>query len=143
MSKKRIEINNKSIFRTVGLYAQRVRHLEVGLNINKGISFETVKKLAGALKLKSSIFSEFVGYGNRSSTSKLGNLVRSRRKEFGMSGTEFSKKLCVSRQRVSQIELGLFSDNVTDRTLRRLAKTLKLDVKILKRARSSKKSNLS
>ena len=65
----------------------------------------------------------------------LGGMIRSRRKKLAMNGSQLAKKLGVSRQFVSQVELGLCLLTSSNQMVKQLAKVLKLDANKLRIAR--------
>ena len=96
--------------------------------------------LAKALELEPSAFFKFVGFVKKETTSKLGSVVRERRKELGLSQVELAKRLGVSRQVVSQIELGKCCLSLEGgRMIERLAGALGLDVEVLQAVRPKRR----
>lgn len=116
---------------------QRAKDLE-GRHSPSLVNYDTAKRLATALNLEISAFAEFVGVNAKLTDSELGRKVRNRRRELGMSSTQLAQKLGVSRQLISQIELGQCSLN-NNVTLEGLAHTLELDVSELRAIRPKRK----
>jgi len=92
------------------------------------IHYEFLKPLAVVLKLDSSVLSRFVGNTRKQTKSELGQLVRSRRKELGLSLSGLADKMNVSRQFVNQIEFGQARLSTNDEMVARLAQALEIDV---------------
>lgn len=109
-----------------GLTLKQAKILE--LRKNPGLHHKLVKPLAHALGLEPSILTKFVGLNRKPTNNELGRLIRTRRQELVMSGDQLAEKLGVSRQRVSQIELGQCRLCKDDDMIERLAKVLILEV---------------
>ncbi len=101
-----------------------------------GVLERTVPRLARALELPPATLEEFVTQPKeKPAASGTGELVRSRRKELGLSQRGLARKLRLSWQEISNIELGkvrLSSDGVH---LTKLARALKLDMATLEAVR--------
>jgi len=108
------------------LTLRQAKYLEV--RKNPSLRYHLVKPLAKTLKLDVSVFAPFLGHFNKPTSSKLGALIRQRRKELGMSIVELAKKLKVTRQFVDQVEFGQTSLSNNDELVKRLADVLKMDV---------------
>lgn len=137
--RKELGLTLADFAKRMGITLQRARRLEI--RKSPRIRYGLIKLLASTLNLDLSAFAQFVGTTRKQTTSKLGQLVRTRRKELGMSIRELAKKLHVSYQFVSQIELGQCSLSKSDDMIKRLAQVLKLDVNKLKAVRPAKRQN--
>ncbi|TSC53969.1 MAG: hypothetical protein LiPW31_271 [Microgenomates group bacterium LiPW_31] len=105
----------------------------------RSIGYGTLKSLAKVLQLETASLSKFLAAIRKQTNSRLGQLVRSRRRELGLSTIELAKELRVSRQLVTQIELGQCPLNRNDVMIGRLAKVLKLDVTELQAVRPKRR----
>jgi transcriptional regulator with XRE-family HTH domain len=104
------------------------------------IRYGSLKPLAKALELEPSVLVPFVGRTNgKESKSELGNLVRNRRRELGMSTRQLADKLDVSEQFISQIELGQCRLSEGDERIAKLAHVLELDATKLEAVRPKRK----
>jgi len=106
---------------------------------NPTIGYGLARRLASALDLDVSVFAPFVVKERKQTTSMLGQLVRSRRKELGLSGRALAQKLGVTHQQVNHIELGKCSLCENDAMIQRLAEALGLDVSRLQAVRPVRK----
>ncbi len=114
---------------------------KIGRSIHEAERLETtalyimprfVKRLAKALKLNPSNLTSFVGPSTVPQT-ELGQIIRLRRKELGMSVVDLAEKMGKTHQHMSHIELGkipLCSDK-SDQLIQQLARVLKLDPECL------------
>jgi len=116
---------------------QKAKRMEVRRSTT--IRYASLKPLADALELDSSTLSRFVGTTRRETKSELGQLIRTRRKELGMSIKRLAKKLNVSQQFINQIEFGKCNLSKGDETIVKIAQALELDVNKLKAVRPEKK----
>lgn len=110
------------------------------------IRCKLVKPLASALDLKPTTLAKFAGITRKQNKSELGQLVRTRRKELGISAGALAEKLDVSRQFVNQIELGRCRLSNNDDMIARLAKILELDrneLEAVRLTRRQKRTSLS
>lgn len=107
----------------------RAKNLEIGNN--DGISYDFLNQLAEALELELSALSQFVGTRAKRTNGGLGELIRARRKELGLSITQLGKKLQRTRQLISQIELGHSKLSRSRVFVERLAEVLNLEVTML------------
>ena len=93
------------------------------------IHLANARKLAKVLKCKVSLLMPYVGARpQKSSDSKLGQLIRTQRKEQELSSAELAYKLKVTRSYLGLLELGRFIPSRSSKILERLAKILKLDL---------------
>lgn len=120
----------------LGITPQQAKKLEMK---NPTLRYALVKPLASALKLDVSILVKFVGTTRKESKSKLGQLIRTRRKELGISTASLAEKLGVSPQFVNQIEFGQCRLSENDEMIVRLAQILELDVNKLKAVRPTRR----
>lgn len=127
----------ESFAKKMKMTPQRARHLEI--RKNPSIRYNTLNPLAKVLDLDPVILSKFVGTTRKESTSELGNLVRSRRKELGMSIGDLAEKLDVSRQFANQIEFGQARLSTNDEMIVKLAEVLQLDVEKLEAVRPERR----
>lgn len=121
----------------MGLSEKQTKGLEASKALT--IRYTLIHSLANALSLDLSVLAPFVGRHEKETGSELGKLIRLRRKTLGISSTELARKLGVSRQLVSQIELGQSPLNKGDRMLKKIAQVLELEVSELQAVRSKKK----
>lgn len=117
----------------MGMTPQQAKHLEV--KKNPGICYGLSKPLASALELDPSVIAQFAGNIRKQTNSKLGQLIRARRKELGMSLNVLAEKLNVSRQFVNQIEFGQNCLSESDERIEQLAQVLEVDVNELQAVR--------
>jgi len=120
---------------------QQAKKLEV--RKNPTIRYELVSPLVSALDLEPSVFGKFAGTTQKQSKSELGQLVRTRRKELGISTGALAEKLDVSRQFVNQIEFGQCRLSENDDMIVRLAQILELDVNELEAVRPTRRLKMS
>lgn len=99
------------------------------------LRYSLVKSLENALNLDSSVFTQFISKTQKPTKSKLGQLIRRRRKELGMSLQTLAKKLKVSKQLVNQIEFGQCRLIKNNDMIAQLAQILELDINELKAIR--------
>ena len=116
---------------------QQAKHLE--LRKNPTIRYNLIGPLAVQLRLELSVLSKFAGRTQRETVSKLGKVIRLRRRDLAMSIDALAKKLKVTRQFVDQIELGQCCLSADNRRIAQLATILKLDVKELEAVRLKRK----
>jgi len=122
------------IFATrMGMNRWEARRLEVQKGLLR-MSYIRARRLAKTLNLDVSVFSSFIGYDTTPIESNMGNLVRTHRKELAMSEKELAKKLGVTRQYVSQIELGLCPLR-KNKVITRITRVLKIDPALLEAVR--------
>ena len=76
---------------------------------NHGTTYVAMRPVVNVLNLKPEVFSSFLGINGKQPTTDFGRKVRNRRKELLISLAELAKKLAVSKQFMSQIELGKVS----------------------------------
>lgn len=98
-----------------------------GTNIN----LRYLGKWAKALQCDLALLKPFVGFGGRrlkKSESQLGRFIRSKREECELTQAQLAGKLAISRQHMSQIELGQSSLIQSPQRLKGLAKILGLDL---------------
>lgn len=107
----------------------------------RGLSHHQIKLLAKALDLEPSALMNYVYVGKagrktKATGSKLGQLIRTRRNELELSQSQLAQKLQISRQFMSQIELGLcpLNKNGSSVMVEQLAQALKLDLAKLQAA---------
>lgn len=110
----------------LGISLAQAKKLEV--RTSSSIRKNQVNNLAKVLKLPVSSFSKFVGFEKKASTSELGKLVRSRRKQLMMTIAELATKLGVSPQFVTQIEMGKCNLTTDTKRLKQLSEVLRLDI---------------
>lgn len=101
--------------------------------------YKTLGLLAKALNLNPSDLSKFSIKTRKETTNKLGELVRARRIELGLSNQEFAERMGVTRQFVNLIELGRVGLSRNNERINKIAKTLKLDESKLKTVRPKRK----
>lgn len=116
---------------------KRARLLEI--RKSPSVRYDTLKPLATALELDPSVISRFVGITHKQTKSEMGQLIRSRRKELGLSLKGLAGKLDVSRQFVSQIEFGQCRLSTNDDIIVKLSDILKLDVAELEAVRPKRR----
>jgi transcriptional regulator with XRE-family HTH domain len=117
--------------------SQKAKLME--LSKSPTIKYDRLQPLASALDLESSSLSRFVGMTRKETTSELGQLVRDRRKELGMSIRKLADRLNVTYQFVSQIELGQCRVSKNDELIGKLAQALELDVAELEAVRPERR----
>lgn len=107
------------------------------LEISKSstIRYKRAQLLAKALEIDLSVLGPFMGYARKDTGSNLGQLVRTRRKELGMSAAALAEKLDVTYQYVSYIESGRCHMSESDERVTQLARVLKLEIGQLKSVR--------
>lgn len=115
---------------------QRAKRLEV--RKSPYFRYNLLNPLAKVLNLDPAVLSKFVGTTQKETKSELGQLVRSRRKELGLSVRGLAQKMDTSGQYVNQIEFGQarLSD---DDTIVRLAQALELDAGKLEAVRPERR----
>jgi len=116
---------------------QQAKTLEV--RKNPTIRYQLVQLLASVLDLEPTTLAKFAGTTRKQSKSELGQLVRTRRKELGISTGSLAEKLDVSRQFVNQIEFGQCRLSKNDDMIARLAQILELDVNELEAVRPTRR----
>ena len=121
----------------LGIPLEKAKKLEVGTQ--QTIHYEKAMTVARALNLKPSKLAKFMGANQKASESDLGQLIRTRRKALGMSPKALAEQLEVSRQFVSQVELGRSSLSESGDMIARLAQVLQLDVEELEAVRPRRK----
>ncbi len=102
---------------------------------NLSIRHSLVQPLATTLDLDHSVLGKFAGITRKETVSKLGQLIRSRRKELGMNLDVLAEKLNVSPQFVSKIEFGQCRLSESGDRIAQLAQILELDVNKLEALR--------
>jgi transcriptional regulator with XRE-family HTH domain len=107
--------------------------------VRKSIGYNQVNLLAKVLNIETSVLAKFTVTTRKESRSELGQLVRSRRKERGLSGQMLAERLKVSRQLVTQIELGQCPLSNNPDMIARLAQILEIDVNRLEAAKPERK----
>ncbi len=127
----------ESFARRIKLTYERAKYLE--LKKRSSLRYALVGPLAHALNLDSSNFAPFLGPTKKRTASKLGGLVRVRRKELGMSLSHLAEKLNVSRQFVNQIEFEQSSLSNSDDVIQKLAEALELNIGELEAVRPIRK----
>ena len=115
------------------LTPKQAKHLEISKS--PSLRYPLAEPLAKTLKLDVSAFAKFVGREGKVTGSKLGQLVRLRRKELAISLGELAKKLGVSRQFVDQIESGQCRLSTNNEMIEQLAEVLELDINQLNAVR--------
>lgn len=139
--REELGLTPRQLAKRVKRHPSQIYNLEGGQT--KSLYRSTAKNLAQALRLKMAVFKDFLfpplGQNERETASRLGGLIRSSRKELGFTQEELAQKLGVSKQYISQVEIGQRPLNEGDFTLERLAKTLKLDLTVLRASRPLRK----
>lgn len=122
----------------MGMTVEQAMELET--QERASIPFAMVKPLMKVLALDSSVWMSFVGSRRlKESKSALGQLVRNRRKELGMTQQELADCLKVKCQSISLIELGKISLTFSTARIKQLAEVLKTDVGILQGVREARR----
>ncbi len=98
--------------------------------IKDSFSYGLMKPLAKALGLEPSALTNYVGKSLKTTESKLGQLIRARRKELGISQIQLAERLRVSKQFMSQVELGHCSLNKNRVMVEQLSEALKCHVPV-------------
>jgi len=114
---------------------QSIYSLERQHGINPG----TLPRLARALELAPSALEGFTSLRGKPAGSSMGELVRSRRKELGLSQRRLAKKLRLTTQEISLIELGKVRLSSDGADLAKLAVALKLNVATLEAVKPKRK----
>lgn len=139
--KTRVEqlgITNTELARRLHITSYAVRQLLYGRQ--RGTTYQKLRVFAQALEVEVSSLGRFVGSrGAKVTHSVLGQLVRDRRKELGLSIGGLATKLGVSKQFVCQIELGRVGLSSSDSVLEGLAKSLELDMAVLHAVRPQRR----
>ena len=131
--RKRLGLTLKEFAKFSGINYPVIRILENG--IRDSFSYRLIKPLAKALALEPSVLSKYVGRKMKATDSKLGQLIRTRRKELAFNQIQLAEKLQITRQFLSQIELGKCPLSQNDIMIELLAKVLELDILELQKAR--------
>lgn len=135
--RKELGLSLSAFAEKMGMTQKQVIYLEMR-NV-QSICFRFVIPLATALNLDPSVFRAFTSRNDeKEPIGELGRTIRSRRKDLGISGEELAKKMGVSRQLVSQIELGQYGLR-NDKRIKQLAQILGLDENELKTVRPKRK----
>ena len=113
----------------LGITPKEARRFE--MRSQPSIRHNLLKPLARILNMEPSAISKFAGYKQRQTKSELGNIVRMRRRELGMSMNKLAGLLGVKHQYVYQIEFGLSPLNRNGEMVKRLAQFLEIDVDVL------------
>lgn len=121
----------------LGITPQQAKALEV--RKSPTIRYKLVKPLVSVLELDPSNLAKFAGITRKQSKSELGQLVRTRRKELGMSIGVLAEKLDVSKQFVNQIEFGQCRLSENDEMIAQLAQILELNVNELEAVRPTRR----
>ncbi len=116
---------------------EKVETLEI--RYRPTICYALIKPLANALRLDISVLARFGSRNQKQTKSKLGQLVRTRRKELGMTAVMLAEKLCVSKQFVSQIEFGKCPLSEGNEMIERLAQILELEASTLEALRPKRR----
>lgn len=135
--RQEIGLSLEDLAKAMGMTLEQTKKLEV--RKCPSLAYNMVKSLARALQLEPSILVKFVGITCKSSQSQLGQCLRNRRKELGISGIELARRFKVSKQLISQIELGKSSLSQSKEMVTQLAKVLDLDIKALQAFRPKHK----
>ena len=113
-------------------------HARILRTRSRRISYRLVGPLSEALELDSTTLLKFAGVGKKGESSEPGRLIRFRRREKHLSGCKFAEMLGVTRQNISQIELG--KDQLSNEVkIEKMAKILELDVVKLRYLRPGRK----
>jgi len=139
-----IRARREEIGLTIEAFAKRLkidpkRAKLMEMRRSPSIRYDVLEPLATALELDSSVLSRFVGITLKPTKSKMGQLIRSSRKELGLSIEELAGKLGVSRQFVNQIEFGQCGLSASDNLINKLSEVLKLDIAKLEAVRPKRK----
>lgn len=128
---RRLELglDTTALAEKAGIDRNRLHTFEYG---DRGrIIYATARKLASALMVDVRVFQKFIcatGRPEKESSNALGAAIRSRRKELEMSVKDLALLLRVSRQYISQIELGEVHLNADAAFLSRLAGALECEI---------------
>ncbi len=137
--REELDLTQKQLTKKLRLTIQNLRILETRRSY---LRHTTMKRLAKALKLELLILNQFTNRNKNRKTTEhpLGNLIRSRRDQLGMTLRQLAKKLGVTYQRVSQLELrpGNLGRNGCN-MIEKLAEVLKLDVSVLTALKEKRK----
>lgn len=130
---KLIRLRREELGMNIGVFAQKLkmtpkRAKRLEIRKNPSIRYDFVKPLAAVLDLDLSVLGKFAGTTRKETKSKLGQLVRTRRKELAMRIEDLAQKLGVSRQFVNQIEFGHCRLSNNGQMIAKLAQVLNLDV---------------
>ncbi len=143
--RKRLGLSRQELAEKLQVRDKYIRWLEMGGSKSRKIIYKTAQRLAEALKLEPTAFSNFVVSPNTKETkSGLGKLVRARRLELCISQRQLAKKIGKTCQTVSYIEHGALPLNSNGPMLTKLAEALELDLaalEALKPKRQAKKFN--
>ena len=138
--RKQLELTQKEFSENSGIRTFVIGSLE--RDTTHGISDHLIKPLAKALGLEPSALTNYVsnvGRKMKDTDSKLGQLIRTRRKELGLSQAQLAEKLKITRQFLCQIELGQCPLSKSDVLIEQLAKILELDISELQTVRPARK----
>lgn len=135
--REELGVSLSALAKKLRITPQQAKNLE--LRKSPTIRYELVQPLASALDLEPTTLAKFAGTTRKQSKSELGQLIRTRRKELGISTGALAKKLDVSPQFVNQIEFGKCPLSENHDMIARLAKILELDVNELEAVRPTRK----
>lgn len=135
--RKELGLTLTDLAKKMEITPEQAKRLEI--RDNPSIRYGLVKPLANALDLDLFVLARFMGITRIQTKSKLGQLVRTRRKELGMSSRQLAEILRVSYQYVNQIELGKCRLSENDDMIKQLAEVLELDVNKLGAVRPPRK----
>lgn len=136
--RKELGLSCEEFAKKIGRSCSWVRHMEV--RKWPYINYKVANELAGALNLEITAISRFIWAAKKTTISTLGELIRSRRVRLGIAMTDFARKVKVSKQYISQIEMGQCSLRREGDMVRRLANVLGLGVDELQVAMPTKKA---
>lgn len=103
------------------------------------LGYQLALRLAHSLGWDVKVLAKYIGYSGKKAKCVLGETMRSRRKELGLSLSDLAKKLNVKRQFLSQIELGKCPLNQNKKMVDQIAKELKLNAVKLRRLITKRK----
>ncbi len=112
------------------------RHLEV--RAYKRLKHSKLQLIATALKLKPSVLSEFLAPEKKKARTELGKLLRSRRKELGLSLEMVADKTGITKQGINKIELGRCMMESIE-TMKLLANALNFEISELEAVKLKRK----
>jgi transcriptional regulator with XRE-family HTH domain len=131
--RKELNMSIEEFARRMNITLQKAKSIE---RHRKSIDGDLIILLSEVLNLEAQVL---VKFKKKSPESKLGQLIRKRRKELGLSGSDLARRLDVAKQTVNQIEFGKSPLNSSDGMIEKLAEILKIDASELLAVRNKRK----
>jgi transcriptional regulator with XRE-family HTH domain len=134
--REKLGLTPRDFAEKMGMPYDDARKLEI--STHPLICNKTAGLLASSLDLDLSVFQKFIKK-EKTMNNKLGELIRTRRKELNMTLAEVADKLGSKKQFINQIEFGRSPLCESDDTIIRLAEILQCDVNELMAAKPKRK----